>query len=141
MAGRLHDEVRHLTVLVNAIVAPREPLPPVAALALTEAFLVHARVLAHFLHPPAKPRASDAVAADFFATARGWDKVRLAPSEHLAPLRATEPRIAYGGAVPEPPDAEGVLRIAGELSAGVSVFLAHAPRQALGAHWEHVRNR
>lgn len=140
VAVRLRDEVRRLTVLVNAIVAPREPLPPVAAQALTEAFLVHARALAGFLHP-VKPRASEAVAADFFSTPGGWDKVRLAPSEHLASLRAGEPRIAYGHGDAGPPDAQEVLRIAGELSAGVSVFLAHAPRAALGPHWDHVRNR
>jgi len=141
VAARLRDEVRHLTVLVNAIVAPRPEWPPVVVQALTEAFLAHARALVRFLHP-ARPAADDAVAADFFRTAKGWERLRLAPSGDLAALRggANGPRIAFGaaddGALPDP---QRVLAIAGELSAGVSIFLAHAPRGALGPAWEHVR--
>jgi len=141
VAARLRDEVRHLTVLVNAIVAPRPDWPPVVAQALTDAFLAHARALTRFLHP-ARPAADEAVAADFFRTAKAWERLRLAPSAPLAALRGapTGPRIAFGaegGA--EGPDAQRVLAIAGELSAGVSIFLAHAPRTALGPAWEHVR--
>jgi hypothetical protein len=142
VAVRLRDEVRHLTVLVNAIVAPRPEWPPVVVQALTEAFLAHARALARFLHP-ARAGTGEAVAADFFRSPKAWERLRLAPSPKLAALRSGPggPRIAFGadgGA--ELPDAGRVLEIAGELSAGVSIFLAHAPRTALGPAWDHVRN-
>lgn len=140
VAVRLRDEVRHLTVLVNAIVAPRGDWPPVVAHALTEAFVAHAGALARFLHP-ARPRADEAVAADFFRSAKAWERLRLAPSGALGALRAgpAGPRIGFTGAGAAPPDAGRVLAIAGELSAGVSIFLAHAPREALGPAWDHVR--
>lgn len=142
VAVRLRDEVRHLTVLVNAIVAPRADWPPVVAQALTEAFLAHARALVRFLHP-ARPAADEAVAADFFRTPKAWERLRLAPSAQMAALRGGPggPRIAFGAdAGADLPDARRVLAIAGELSAGVSIFLAHAPRTALGPAWDHVRN-
>jgi len=141
VAVRLRDEVRHLTVLVNAIVAPRGEWPPVVADALTEAFLAHAAALARFLHP-ARPRADDAAAADFFRSAKAWERLRLAPSSGVAALRTgpAGPRIAFGAAASgDLPDTRKVLAIAGELSAGVSIFLAHAPREALGPAWAHVR--
>jgi hypothetical protein len=140
VAGRLRDEVRHLTVLVNAIVAPRGEWPPVVAQALTEAFLAHAGALARFLHP-ARPRADEAAATDFFRSGKAWERLRLAPSGALSALRvgATGPRIGFADAGGALPDAQRVLAIAGELSAGVSIFLAHAPKEALGPAWSHVR--
>jgi len=140
VAVRLRDEVRHLTVLVNAIVAPSGEWPPVVARALTEAFLAHAGALARFLHP-ARARADEAVAADFFRSAKAWERLRLAPSGILSTLHVgpTGPRIGFAAGGEAPPDAQRVLAIAGELSAGVSIFLAHAPKEALGPAWEHVR--
>jgi hypothetical protein len=140
-ADRLHASVRNFTLLVNALIAPPRPLPPVARAAVEEAFLRHARTLVHFLHP-VRPRTDDVVAADFFPSATRWEGLRLPASAALKALRAggRDERLTYGGAAPPaPPDPRRVLRIANEISAGVSIFLRHAPGEHLGEHWRAVR--
>lgn len=140
-ADRLHREVRTLTLLVNALIAPPRPLPPVAEDAVRDAFLGHARRLAHFLHP-VRPRADDVLAADFFATPAKWNKLRLPPSERLRAVCAepAEARMTHGAAAPPPPpDPRQVLEIANEISAGISIFLRHAPPDVLGGRWRAVR--
>jgi hypothetical protein len=140
-ADRLHREVRAFTLLVNALIAPPRPLPPVARDAVRDAFVDHARRLAHFLHP-LRPQPGDVLAADFFPTAARWNKLRLPASEQLQAVRATgrEACMAYGAAdPPPPPEGRQVLEIANEISAGISIFLRHAPREALGDRWQGVR--
>jgi|GEM_PF-3325770 len=141
-ADRLHAEVRRFTLLVNALVAPPRPLPPVAVAALQDAFLDHARALVNFLHP-VRPRAEDVLAADFFPAAKAWDAVRLPASDPLKALRgaARQERLTWGrGDAPPPPDPRRVLEIANEISAGVSIFLRHAPPGTLGERWREVRD-
>jgi hypothetical protein len=140
-ADRLHAEVRRFTLLVNTLVAPPRPLPPVAVEAVHAAFLDLAAALSHFLHP-VRPKAGDVLAADFFPTAARWNGLRLPQSDQLKGLRdgARSARITYGAAPPEPDfDPRRVLEIANEISAGVSIFLRHAPAKALGERWRGVR--
>jgi len=140
-ADRLHAAVRNFTLLVNALIAPPRPLPPVARDAVEEAFLGYARALVHFLHP-VRPRAEDVVAADFFPSATRWEKLRLPASDRIKDLRrgGRDERLTYGAAPPPPsPDPRQVLEIANEISAGVSIFLRHAPADHLGDRWREVR--
>jgi len=140
-ADRLHAEVRRFTLLVNALVASPRPLPPVAVDAVHEAFLERARALAHFLHP-VRPKGDDVLAADFFPSPARWNGLRLPPSDHLKALRdgGRDARITYREPpAPPTPDARRVLEIANEISAGVSIFLRHAPAEVLGGRWAGVR--
>lgn len=140
-ADRLHREVRAFTLLVNALIAPPRPLPPVAQEAVRDAFLAQGRRLAHFLHP-VRPRADDVLAADFFPSAAQWSRLRLPASEGFRALREAPgggPMTYRDAEAPPPPDPRQVVEIANEISAGVSIFLRHAPKGALGARWTAVR--
>lgn len=140
-AERLHAEVRRFTLLVNTLVASPRPLPPVAAEAVHVAFLEAAEGLSHFLHP-VRPKPDDVLAADFFPSPARWNQLRLPPTERLKGLRdgAPDGRLTYRKAPPAPElDPRRVLEIANEISAGVSIFLRHAPAKALGPRWSGVR--
>ncbi|MFQ5508464.1 MAG: hypothetical protein ACE5FN_03910 [Leptospirillia bacterium] len=143
---QLHQQMRMLTVLVNALIGagPGGAPTPVAEEALGAAFLARAAALIHFLHPD-KPKRDDVIAVDFFEDPKEWERHCIAPSErlHLARerSRADAARLSYKspGAMPKV-DGRYVIEVANEISAGLSIFLAHAPAERLAPVWRRFRN-
>jgi len=138
-SDQLHAEVRMLTVLVNGIIVPQEAPAPVVAQAMVSTFLKHALTVIHFLHP-VRPRAGDVLAEDYFSEPAAWDRVRLRQSERLTLARKRAEgeygRLAYGRPAALPVvDPRHVLEIANEISAGLSIFLSHVPKENLGETW------